>query len=143
VPPPKRYAQADEPIYKPSDYAERWQQARAQCPQGVRLSADEQEAVLTAIVDQINQLALMPVILAVGAWHVHLVAQFGALAIRPTVGRLKSFATRALPNPGNRKRVWADGCHMKSLPSETALSHAINYVRRHEAEGAVVREWVR
>jgi hypothetical protein len=96
---------------------------------------------LDAIVADMNGLALVPWVLSLGPTHAHRVAQFGALKIRPTVGRLKSRATQAIPNPENRRRVWAEGCHMKSLNDEAAFRNAVAYVRHHTAEGSLVFEW--
>jgi hypothetical protein len=141
VPPPARYAKPGEPTYNPNDYRETWEMAKELCPHAVYLTRAEQEIVLASLVDEINQLPLAPVILSVGTWHNHLIAEFGSLLIRPTVGRLKARATRDIPNPGNRKRIWADGCHMKSLPTDDALQQAFAYVRRHKDEGALIYEW--
>lgn len=105
------------------------------------LTAEEILLVKTAIVQQLDLLPMEPVILGVGPDHVHLVACFGELRIRPTVGRLKSFATRAVPNPGNRKRLWTKECHMESLETEAALEYAVAYVRQHAEQGALIHEW--
>lgn len=141
IPPPPRYARGDEPTYDPAYYRERWRRIKKICPNPVLLSPLEQQLALTAVVQEIATLSLVPHILSIGRWHVHLVSEFGLLRIRPTVGRLKSTATRALPNPGTRKRVWTDGCHMESLTTTTAVNNAVEYVRRHRDEGALIHEW--
>src|SRR5260370_14604629 len=85
VPPPARYAKAGEPIYDPASYAGRWKRARQACPTTVTLTADEQHLGLRAVVGDMKQLPLVPRILSFGKNHIHFVAQFGALKIRPTV----------------------------------------------------------
>ncbi len=141
VPPPARYAGPSERPYDAAQYRGRWRYARRLCPEAVRLTPEEQQLALDAVVNDIGQLQVAPRILGFGATHVHLVAKFGLLKIRPTVGRWKSHATRALPNPGTRRRVWAEGCHMKSLTDEEAFNNAVNYVRDHVNEGALIHEW--
>jgi hypothetical protein len=141
VPPPARYAKPGEPTYDAAPYRQRWEKARQVSSAMVKLSLAEVELVLPAIVKEVNLLPLIPRILAVDNTHLHLIAQFGALLIRPTMGRLKSAGTGAIPNPGDRPRVWTDGCHMKSLPNRRALETAIAYVQRHAAQGALVYEW--
>jgi hypothetical protein len=142
VPPPARFAKSDEPVYDPADYADRWRQSRRLCPEAVILAAEEQALAFSAVVAEINYLPMLPRVLAFGRTHSHLLAQFGELKIRPTVGRFKSAGTRALANPGNRPRVWAEGCHMESIPDEDdALQNATNYIRGHAAQGALIYEW--
>lgn len=141
VPPPRRYAKPGEPTYDAARYRELWLRMKTMCPNPVRLTDTEQRLAMDAIVREIDSLTLVPRVLSLGDWHVHLVSQFGLQWIRPTVGRLKAAATRALPNPGTRKRVWTDGCHMESLPDESALTGAANYVRDHRSEGALIHEW--
>jgi hypothetical protein len=141
VPPPARYAKPGEPVYNANDYTERWQEAKNLCPDAVVLTEAEQKLAFPAVVSEINSLAIVPRILGFGRTHSHLLAQFGALPIRSTVGRFKSAGTRALPNPGTRRRVWADGCHMKSVAGEIAYVSAVDYIRRHAEEGALIYEW--
>jgi hypothetical protein len=141
VPPPKRYAKSDEPTYDAAAYRDEWEMAKQMCPNAVRLTREEQRLALDAIVQAIYPLQMTPRILAIGDWHAHLIAQFYLLPIRPTVGRFKNAATNAIPNPGSRKRIWTDGCHMESLPGTVALRYATDYVRRHAEQGALVYEW--
>lgn len=84
---------------------------------------------------------LNPLILAVGQQHCHLVAEFGNHTIRPTVGVFKAAATRSIPNPGDRKRIWAVECHMESLKAGDGVENAYNYVRRHEEQGFLIHDW--
>ena len=95
-----------------------------------------------ALAADLAKLALVPAIQSVAAQHVHLLAKFGSLRIRPTVGRLKYAATQKLRERGVASlRFWAKGEHMESLPTEQAFLNAFEYVRGHEDEGAVVRIW--
>lgn len=141
VPPPKRYAKSDEPTYNPAAYRSEWELAKQVCPNAVRLTLQEQQLTLDAIVEVLSTLQMTPRILAVGDWHVHLVAQFYLLPIRPTVGRFKAAATVAIPNPGNRKRIWTDNCHMQSLSDDDSVRDGTDYVRDHAEQGALIYEW--
>jgi hypothetical protein len=140
VPPPARYARDGEPTYDPSDYADRYAKAKEQVPHAVTLTREEQNAALQAIVDELTCLHIPTDIVAVNTDHVHLIARFGSHSIRPTVGRLKSGATRAIPNPGDRKRIWTKNCHMESLNSDEDLHNAVAYVRCHREQGAIIWE---
>ncbi len=141
VPPPARYAKDGEPVYDPRQYSERYRASRTLVPAAVKLNAEEIRLAQLAIVEEIGSLAMRPLILAVGATHFHLISQFHGIWIRPTVGRLKAAATRALPNPGTRKRLWTKECHMESLNTDAALEQAVDYVRRHRDQGALIHEW--
>ena len=108
----------------------------------MQLSVREREISLAAIVLDINGLPISPSILAVSGQHVHLLAKFGALKIRPTVGRLKAAATLKLRENGFEPREpWASGCHMESMPTKDAFLNGFQYVRDHENEGAVIHVW--
>ena len=81
---------------------------------------------------------------AIGESHIHLLARFHENKIRPTVGRLKAAATKAIHDVDpafQPKRLWAKGCHMKSKTTELDYRHALNYIKRHIHEGALVYTW--
>jgi hypothetical protein len=85
---------------------------------------------------------MMPAILAVAKHHAHFISQFGELAIRPTVGRLKAAATRSLREaPFDAPLLWAKGCHMESVDSEDDFLAAYQYVEQHKSQGAVIHKW--
>ena len=108
----------------------------------ISLSSEQRTIVDGALAADLAKLSLVPAIQSVAAQHVHLLAKFGSLRIRPTVGRLKSAATQKLHECGIASlRIWAKGEHMESLPTEQLFLNAFEYVRRHEDEGAVVRIW--
>jgi len=141
VPPPKRYARAGEPTYDAEPYRDRHAHAQAISADAVRFSRAECRAVLNAVAEEINGIAIQPRIMSVAPTHAHLIARFGSLLIRPTVKRLKSAATRALPHFGLGNRPWVRGCHMRSLPDDEALANAVVYVGRHVNEDGVVYVW--
>ena len=141
VPPPELFARNGEEIYNPADYEQRFRWSHVLTPNAVALSETEKQLARDAFIAEIESLPLNPLILAVSRQHSHLIAQFGSLLIRPTVGRLKAAATRAVPNPGDRKRIWAVDCHMESLKGGEAVQNAYNYVRRHEEERALIHDW--
>lgn len=103
---------------------------------------EQQQIVLDAIVAEIDELTLDSADLSVGATHVHWLARFGELSIRPTVGRIKAAATRALRASGfDAKRSWTKGCHMKSKNSDREFQNAREYIKQHVNEGCLVFEW--
>ncbi len=110
----------------------------------MRLKVPHRQVALNAIVADVNELNVHVAVLAVADWHVHLVAQFGGLPIRPTVGRLKSVATRAIKDADETfdpKRSWTKGCHMESFTDDASLDAACRYVAGHATRGAVVYTW--
>jgi hypothetical protein len=94
------------------------------------------------LVEDIDRLAMDSSVMSVGTTHVHWLARFGELPIRPTVGRIKSAATRALrENRFEGKRPWTKGCHMKSKNTDEEFNAAREYVKRHVNEGCLIYEW--
>lgn len=144
VAPPRRFATHSDDVYEPARYVTRYREAVAQCSTGVCLNVTHRQVALKAIVEDVNALNLPAAVLAVADWHVHLVAQFGGLPIRPTVGRFKSEATRAIKAADDNyepKRSWTKGCHMESLKDDASLDAACRYVAGHVLQGAVVYTW--
>lgn len=142
VPPPTRYAREGEPVYNPKPYEERHKIAKERSEEPVVLTREQQQTVLDALVAEISELPLDSAVLSVGATHVHWLARFGELSIRPTVGRIKAAATRALRASGfDLKRPWTKGCHMKSKNSDRELKNARAYIKQHVNEGCLVYDW--
>ena len=142
VPPPARYAKTGERVYDPAVYAARHKQAKAISGDAVTLTRDERDVTLNAIVAEVDKLRFVAAILAIGGQHSHLLAKFGVLKIRTTVGVLKGEATKALRERGfNREQFWATECHMKSKQTGREFMTAFHYVRRHVDEGAAVYVW--
>ena len=141
VPSPVRFAKNGEEIYDPTDYEQRFRLSKRIVPCAVTLTREEQSLACAANVAEIESISMNPLILAVARQHSHLIAEFGRHMIRPTVGQFKASATRAIPNPGDRKRIWAAECHMQSLQGGEAVRNAYNYVRRHEEEAALIHDW--
>ncbi|MBS0207787.1 MAG: hypothetical protein JSS27_02435 [Planctomycetes bacterium] len=140
IPPPPRYAEGGDRPFDPAEYRTRYLADKSRSLSTTRLTADQQQVAIDAVVEDISALLLEAIIVSINEAHVHLIADFGDLSIRPTVARLKSVATRAL---GGRertaKRFWSSGCNMKSLADDAAVQAAFNYVKAHETEGAIVR----
>ena len=141
VPPPKRYARPGEPTYEAEPYEARHAHAKSISGQGVRFYRTESRVSLNAMVEEINGIEVQPRIISVAPTHVHFIARFGRLEIRPTVKRIKSAATRAMPRFGDGKFPWVRGCHMESLPDDDALRKAVDYVSKHVLEDAVIYVW--
>lgn len=142
VPPPTGKSHFGEPTYRSEDYIEEHDQARAISGATVVLLSQERRLVLATMVEELEELSIWPSIVAVAEQHVHLIAKFGSLRIRPTVGRFKFATTQRLNRNGFRsQRPWAKGCHMESLPTEEAFLQAFEYIRKHQDDGAAVRIW--
>lgn len=144
VPPPQRYAVGDRPTYDAGFYKARLEAARTAADAEVNLSAAERQVVLASVRDELQETVLKPTVLAVGAAHVHLLAEFGEVPIRRMVGRLKAAATRAMREKcGSEpdKRFWAKGCHMRSCDDDASIRSAFEYVERHRNEGAAIHVW--
>jgi hypothetical protein len=144
ISPPRRFAAHADDVYDPAKYANRYSLAIEQCGTGVRLDSNHRQVAMHAIIGDLTALTLPGAVIAIADSHVHLVAQFGGLPIRPTVGRLKSVATRAMKDADSNfdpKRSWTKGCHMESLNDEASLDAACRYVAGHVSQGAVVYTW--
>ena len=143
IPPPKRYAKPGEPTYRAEDYANEYQLSRdALTQEPVRFNAEQCIVVANAIIEEIATTTVLPAILAVGDVHSHLLAKFGSLRIRTTMGRFKSAATTQLHlDDIDSDRVWTRGCHMKSKPARKEFISAFRYLQRHETEGCAVHIW--
>jgi hypothetical protein len=143
VPPPFGRAQGGEPIYDSAPYAERHEDARSRLTSTpVSLTVADRREACSALVVEIAALRIIPAILAVAKHHAHFISQFGELAIRPTVGRLKAAATRSMKNVAfDAPSLWARGCHMESLNSEDDFVAAYQYVEQHRSQDAAIHEW--
>ena len=115
IPPPKRYAKPGEPIYQAQGHVAVRELAEILSEDSVYFNANEKAIAFRAMVEEINQIAIVPAIISVGRWHVHWLCYFGTLRIRSVVGRVKAAATRELNLNGfHGKRPWAKGCNIKS-----------------------------
>lgn len=142
VPPPKRYATPGEKSYDPAKYAGRYEEAKAVTGAAVKLTAEQRRITSGAFVAEIAKLPIVPSIMAVSNEHGHLLAKFGALKIRRTVGVLKGEATKALHRSGHRQEdFWGKECHMKSKKEGREFRVAFDYVHRHLDDGAIVYVW--
>ncbi len=143
VPPPPRYAKPDEPTYCPADYAMRHALAVQSMTQDeVRLAPEEITIASDTIAAECGPAGIVPAVWALGPVHAHLLARFGPLPIRPTVGRLKAAATRELHAVGFKpERVWCRNAHMRSKPVGRPFEGAFAYVAKHTREGSRVVVW--
>jgi hypothetical protein len=144
VPPPVRYAKPGEKTYVAADYAQRHAAAKAYSGAPVRLTREERQTTLDAVIAEIDKLHIRAAVIAVGGEHSHLLAKFGKLDIRRTVGFLKGEATKALretASRGNCEEIWSANCHMKSKREGIEFISAFKYVKKHIDEGAIVSVW--
>jgi hypothetical protein len=138
VAPPARYAANGEPTYSARQFRALHQKNLDACQPTV-LNGRWQQIVLESLRSELDTIAVDSAIVAIAPTHVHWLARFGPLGIRPIVARLKAAATRALHGNGmDANRVWAKGCSMKSLRGQNAFDNAFAYVERHRSEGAVI-----
>jgi hypothetical protein len=127
IPPPKRYARPGEPIYDASEHTAVLARAKAISEEAVFLTRNQMEAALSAMVEEIAQIPIVPAIMSVGDWHVHWLCYFGPIAIRSTVSRIKAAATRELNTHGFRgKNPWTKGCNMRSKATRRECRNATN-----------------
>jgi hypothetical protein len=143
VPPPYGRAQGGEPTYDSAAYAGRHEDARSRLTStGVSLTVADRRETCSALVVEIAAVPIVPAILAVAQHHAHFISQFGELAIRPTVGRLKAAATRSMKKVCfDAPLLWAKGCHMESLNGEHDFVAAYQYVEQHVVQGAAIHKW--
>lgn len=141
IPPPEGKSHFGEPTYNPDDFRDEHERAQEMVQTPVSFSPEQRSIVAQAISNDIENLPMTPSILAVAGVHVHLIAKFGGLKVRPTVGRFRFAATQMLHENGFVGRFWGKGCHMESLPDEEAFLQAFAYVKSHEAEGAIIKIW--
>lgn len=143
VPSPFGRAQGGEPIYDSAAYAERHEDTRGRLTSTpVSLTVTDRREACSALVVEIAALRIVPAILTVAKRHAHFISQFGELAIRPTVGRLKAAATRSMKSVCfDAPQLWAKGCHMESLNGEDEFVAAYQYVQHHVSQGAAIHKW--
>jgi len=142
IPPPKRYAKPDEPIYKSTDHKVLHALAEEISDEAVYFTPQEMKTALDAIIAEIAQISVVPAIISLGKWHVHWLCHFGTLKIRPTVGRVKAAATRELNTLGFQgKRPWTKGCNMRSKRTRRECRNAYKYVRDHREQDCLIYEW--
>ncbi len=142
VPPPKRFAKPGQATYDPGVYRERLEESQSKSGNRVLFSPQERTLIARAVVEEIDRLPMTAAILAVSATHCHLLARFGALSIRKTVGILKGEATKELRRHGwSDKRIWGRECHMRSKQNGREFATAFRYIRNHRREDGVVYVW--
>ena len=143
VPPPPRYARPGEPTYNPADYARTYRAAEDAMTQGaVRLTPERIVTASDALAAECGPAGIVPAVWALGPVHAHLLARFGPRPIRPTAGRLKAAATRALHEAGFAPpRLWCRNVHMTSKPVGEPFEKSFEYVANHAREGARVVVW--
>jgi hypothetical protein len=142
IPPPKRFARPGESTYDPDEFVELRESVQDKMDEPVFLKASECSVVEQALKHELESIEIIPAIMSVGKSHVHLLAKFDRLKIKPTVGRLKAAATRALnTNCFTGKRPWTKNSHMKSKPTKKEFINAFHYVQRHVNEKCLVHVW--
>ncbi len=142
VPPPKRYAKREEPVYKAGEHAGVLQVAESISHGPTYLSHEQMEIALAAMVEEIDQISVAPAIMSVGDSHVHWLCYFGPVEIRPTVSRVKAAASRELNRRSSREtKTWTKGCNMRSKATQRECRIAYKYVRDHRDQECLIYEW--
>jgi len=142
VPPPARFARRGEKTYDPEEYRRLHELSQSlsggrafEFPPAMR------PRVLKVLVERIDRMGIGPRILSTGRYHCHLVARFGRWRIRRAMGQAKAAVTGEFRRAGDQRDIWAAGCSMRSKETPEAVRAAIEYVRSHVREGAVIYEW--
>jgi len=141
IPPTARYAASQQEHYKAEDYAERHQHVREQCPTSVSLNSTQRRVALDVFQQEVQNISMDCLALAVASQHVHLLAVFGHQPIRQFVARLKAKVSQRLHREFEQApRLWAKGCHMQSKNRPSEVATTIRYIADHVHEGAAV--WI-
>ena len=104
----------------------------------VFLGPDVRRIAGQAMVEMLLHQGVELLAFSLDAIHYHLLARFGELRIRSTVGRAKKHSYHILRERGHEGRVWALRC--RSLPIRDR-QHQVNvyrYIRAHASKGAWV-----
>ncbi len=143
VPPPKRYAQPGEATYDPIPYRELRRQAQAFLAEPpARLDESRRSIVAAAFAEEFDLIPPVPSVLAIDAVHVHLLVRTGSYSLRNAAGRLKAAASRHLHLAGfTQRKVWCQGCHLKSKDTPAEIRGAFDYICRHQREGVTIHIW--
>lgn len=103
----------------------------------VTLTCPQRTVVGQALVAAFLQKQVELLSLSMGGQHLHLLARFGALPIRPTVGWAKKIAYHALVHAGWKQgAVWAARCQMIPITGRDHQVNAYGYILDHAHEGA-------
>lgn len=72
-------------------------------------------------------------IAAVARRHVHMLLRVGSADAKVIVGRAKQYASHAVRRemPG---KIWADGCNVVRIDSESNYRSVVDYITCHQAE---------
>lgn len=146
IPPPRRYAKADEPAYHAGSYAFRLLQAQANLERSpVQLTCVQQEFVADNLYEQLVQDGQRAFLLSVEATHVHVLAEFEPKRAKQEAGRYKGRLSNRLSKQFAELagRVWSSGSHVEAKRTRGEIRGAAEYVRRHVQQGGVVREYKR
>jgi hypothetical protein len=144
VPPPARYAKADERVYDPDAFSSRHTQAQVDLEKPpVRLNRGQQQFVADDLYDQLVKDGERAFLLSVEATHVHVLAEFEAKTVKREAGRYKGRLSNRLSKqfPDLAGRVWSGGSHAEPKRTRQQVRGAAEYIRRHIHQGAVVREY--
>lgn len=142
VPPPKRYARPGEATYNADEYRRLHEQSKSLSGgKVVEFPEPMRPWVLEILAGRIDEMGVGPRVLSVGRHHCHLLARFGRWKIRIAMGQAKAAVTNALRAGGDHRSIWAGNCHMRSKPTREAYLGAVDYVRKHVRERAVIHEW--
>lgn len=95
--------------------------------------------IAVAVAEKLHALNRRVRIISVSASHAHILADVGPDDAKPLVGRVKQAASHRVRRtmPG---RVWSQGCFIDRVNTESAYRNVVNYIARHEDEGAAI--WV-
>lgn len=107
----------------------------------VRLTVKQRHVAGCAFIEMLESQDCTVVALAVGAEHVHIVAQLPDNDARVAMGRAKKHAAHCLRSVGVTGGAWAKRCRTLPIRDRSHQLNAIKYIKRHRADGAFVWVW--
>ncbi len=107
----------------------------ARCPMTVTIEPWLRACAGRAVVRDLERRGARPLVVSVGATHVHALAELPRDTPKAEVGTVKRVASLALRGsmPG---RVWSEGCTIKPIRDDGHQREVYGYIRRHASEGA-------
>jgi REP element-mobilizing transposase RayT len=120
-------------------YEERHERSRSLLRKSpIQLSRPQRAVALEAIVQKLQERRTIPVAVAVGAQHVHIVCKCPPQFVKRFIGHAKKNASFSLSDEGIPGTVWAKGCRANPVRDRSHQLNAVRYVLGHERSGAAV-----
>ena len=123
----------------PGIYEERHARSRSLLRKSpIRLNEAQRATALETIVQKLRERRTIPVAVAVGAEHVHIVLKCPPQFVNKFIGHAKKNASFALSDEGIPGKVWAKGCRATPVKDRSHQLNAVRCVLGHESSRAAV-----